>query len=488
MLGAMNEKTRHGLLLAFIALLALALRTWDLAARPMHADEANQAVKAGDLLETGRYAFDPSDHHGPTLYYATLPVAWLRGQHSLAALDETSVRLVPALFGTAAIVLLWLLAQPSAPSRADGIGRWPSLAAAAFLALSPPVVYYSRYFIQETLLLTFTLAAFVCTQRWWRTGLARWAVAAGGCAGLMLATKASAGLFLFAGLGALILVRPAGPVPAQARRDALLATGAALLVMGLLYSSFGTHPGGLRDALAAYGHAWSRVTGETGHEKPWWYYLHLFAVKPSGGHGQFALLLLGFAGWVTALVDGNKFLRWSALYTLFVAMVLSLTPYKTPWHIVHLIPGLALLAAGALSAIPFRGLAPYAAVGTLVLLTTQAWRTSFIRSGDERNPYAYVHSSPDVRKYRALVAAALQQVPEAPVRVIGEEYWPLPWYLRGLPRVGYWSAAPADCDGALVLATTAQAAAVRARLHGEYRESYLGLRPGVMFIVFTPSP
>ena len=27
----------------------------------MHADEANQAVKFGELLETGRYAFDPRD-------------------------------------------------------------------------------------------------------------------------------------------------------------------------------------------------------------------------------------------------------------------------------------------------------------------------------------------------------------------------------------------------------------------------------------------
>ena len=182
----MSEKARHGLLTGLVVLVVFALRTWDIAARPMHADEANQAVKTGELLETGRYAYDPRDHHGPTLYYAALPIAGLRGQHSLAALDETSVRLVPALVGTASIVLLWLLAAP--------LGRWAALTAASFLAVSPPAVYYSRYFIQETLLLTFTLAAFVCAQRWWRTGLARWAVAAGGCAGLMLATKVSAWL------------------------------------------------------------------------------------------------------------------------------------------------------------------------------------------------------------------------------------------------------------------------------------------------------
>ena len=86
--------------LALVALAALWLRTHDLARRPMHADEANQAVKLGNLLEHGRYAFDPQDHHGPTLYYATLPVAWLRGETTLATLTETTVRLVPALAGT----------------------------------------------------------------------------------------------------------------------------------------------------------------------------------------------------------------------------------------------------------------------------------------------------------------------------------------------------------------------------------------------------
>lgn len=468
--------------LALIACVAWWLRTIDLARRPMHADEANQAVKAGELLETGRYTFDPRDHHGPTLYYAALPVAWLRGQRTLAALDAITVRLVPAFAGTLGVLLLALLAAP--------LGRWPAPAAAALLAVSPPAVYYSRYFIQETLLATSTLAALVCAERWWRTGLVRWALAAGGCAGLMLATKVSALLFVCAGLGALILVRPR-PLPTlRPGRDMLLAAGAALVVLALFYSSFGTHLGGLRDAIASYGYAWTRVTGDTGHGKPWWYYLQLFAWQRTGGlvWEQLVFFTLALAGLVTALVTGEKFLRWAALYTLIVATVLSLTPYKTPWHAIHLVPGLALLAAGALAAIPVRPLAFAAAAATLAMLTAQTWRAAFLRPADARNPYAYVHSSPDVLKYRALAEAALQRAPGEPVRIVGEEYWPLPWYLRGLPCVGYWSTPPPDCDGALIIATAAQSAAVRARLHGAYRESYLGLRPGIICTVFTPAP
>jgi predicted membrane-bound mannosyltransferase len=103
----------------FVGALALAL-TFRLAnpgARPMHHDEANQAVRFGTLLETGEYHYDPVDHHGPTLYYLTLPVAWARGQHTLADLDERTLRLVPALFGVGLILLFLFLAASRPRSR-----------------------------------------------------------------------------------------------------------------------------------------------------------------------------------------------------------------------------------------------------------------------------------------------------------------------------------------------------------------------------------
>ena len=86
---------------AFVAIALAAglfLRFGRLDTRPMHHDEANQAVKFGTLLETGQYHYDFRDHHGPTLYYLTLPAAWLRGQHTLASLDEQTLRGVTATF------------------------------------------------------------------------------------------------------------------------------------------------------------------------------------------------------------------------------------------------------------------------------------------------------------------------------------------------------------------------------------------------------
>ena len=157
---------------------------------------------------------------------------------------------------------------------------------------------------------------------------------------------------------------------------------------------------------------------------------------------------------------------------------------------IHLVPALALLAASTLAAITRlrtgRLVAFAFAVGTCGSLYQQTALTSFRRPADLRNPYAYVHSAPDVLKIRPLADAARAANPGAPIRVIAEEYWPLPWYLRGLDGVGYWSQPPADCDGALVITSTELAEPVRTRLRGKYRESVLGLRPGVLLVLFTP--
>lgn len=125
------------------------------------------------------------------------------------------------------------------------------------------------------------------------------------------------------------------------------------------------------------------------------------------------------------------------------------------------------------------------------VLALQLWQVRlavYRYPADQRNPFAYAHSSTDVLKYRPLAEAALARHPAGAIRVISEEYWPLPWYFRGLQRTGYWSTPPADCDGALIITSAGQAAAVRAHLHGDYRESFLGLRPGFVCVLFTPEP
>ncbi len=185
-----------------------ALRLADLPNRPMHCDEAVHGVKFGHLLEDGTYVYDPHEYHGPGLNYLTLPVARAAGARRVTEVTETHLRLVPAVFGMLLIGLPWLLRRE--------LGTGPALGAALLTALSPAMVFFSRYYIQEMLLVAFSLLAVVAMWRWSRfldaagsmepqqAGRARalravgWLVVLGAAIGLMHATKETCVLALAA--------------------------------------------------------------------------------------------------------------------------------------------------------------------------------------------------------------------------------------------------------------------------------------------------
>lgn len=127
---------------------ALALRLPKLDTRPLHNDEAVNAVKVSELWQHGRYAYDPDEYHGPTLHYATVPFLWLSGARNSDELKDATLRLAPVVFGVGLIFLLLFFV--------DGLGRQAVTWAAVFTAVSPAMVFYSRYFIHEMLLVFFT--------------------------------------------------------------------------------------------------------------------------------------------------------------------------------------------------------------------------------------------------------------------------------------------------------------------------------------------
>ena len=124
--------------------------------RPMHTDEAVHATKFGALLENGTYRYDRHEYHGPTLNYFTLLPAWLTGSRTLPGVTETTLRIVPVFFGLCLLLLILLLPDLS-----------PAASASALLltAFSPAMVFYSRYYIQETLLVCFSFGLIVAACR-----------------------------------------------------------------------------------------------------------------------------------------------------------------------------------------------------------------------------------------------------------------------------------------------------------------------------------
>ena len=164
----------------------------------MHGDEAIHADKFGRLLEERYYKYNVHDYHGPTLNYLTLIPAWLTGAGTLIEVDEITLRIVPVVMGACLILLLLPMIR--------GLGGAAAVCAAVLTATSPAMVYYSRYYIQEMLLVCFTFAAIVSGYRYARSGNIAWALCTGAMHGLMHATKETCVIQYGAMFLALVLV------------------------------------------------------------------------------------------------------------------------------------------------------------------------------------------------------------------------------------------------------------------------------------------
>ncbi len=497
--------------------LALAFRLADPAVRPMHHDEANQAVRFGVLLETGEYRYDRHDHHGPTLYYLTLPFAWVRGQRTLAALDERTLRLVPAVFGAALLLLFLPLAGHEGPPGRSGIGRTAVASAAALAAISPVLTYYSRFYIQESIFVFFALAFLLALGRYGLRPRLRTAAWAGVFAGLAYATKETSLVVLPVAMAACAVA----VVVARDREDAhgldlpragpralvghaFAAIVAALVPSLLLYSAFFSHPSGLLDSFSAFSiYLWRGLEPER-HAHPWFFYLQTLAWTSSGGlvWTEALVLVLALVGMVHA-VAARRTAFWPLYiltYAIATAVIFSAIRYKTPWNLMPFYVGFVLLAGVGVAVLLARARHRVARAAVLVLLVAAGWqlavqsvRGSFRYGADPRNPYVYAHTTTDFLRLSARVHDVAAVHPEGRdmlVKVVAGPYeqWPFPWYARDLPHVGYWtqaSAAGALDDAAVIVASQEHVDAVDAALGDRYVAEFYGLRPGVLLALYV---
>lgn len=516
-------------LLLLVLVGAAVLRFHDLDYRVMHGDEANQAMKTGVLLETGEYAYDPYEHHGPTLYYLTLPVLWAGGAASKVEMNEAAIRIVPAAFGLGLVLLSWLILSP--------IDRRAALLGALLVGLSHGLVYYSRYYIQETLFVFFAAGLVWCGFHYLRSRRIGWALAAGAFLGLLHATKETGVLVVVAMLGALVagwfLDRIAGGGVGKARelrrettgekpaphswfvglnfQHMAAALGMALAVSVLFFSSFFTHARGPLDSILTYTTYLGRAEGHGSsglHEHPWYYYLWLlgYYYREAGPRWSEGLVLvLAIAGGVAGLWRarrggetgaGDRLERFLIFYTLFLVAGFSIIPYKTPWNLLIFLHPLCLLAGlgawrllGASRAVWWRAVVALLLAAGCIQLAGQTWRGIFTYGADVRNPYVYAHTSSAIRRLTERVdgiAAVHPRGEQLHINVFrpGGDYWPLPWYFRAHPNVGYWPNLPENCDADVILASPETAPAVQSRLKNEYHVEMHGLRPGVLMPTF----
>ena len=464
--------------------------------RTFHPDEANQAFTTGRLLETGAYRYDPSDHHGPTLYYAAAAIQKAAGNNSTQSIDGTLLRCTPLLFAILAL-LFSFLALSKILKKVSG-GRWIAAAFALLLGTSPIFVFFATDFIQEMLLACFTAMMF-----WAAAGYAAqgeggkskikpgtWALLGGIAAGLAFATKETSvlafGAMAIPTISTILYCKGTGLRPEPQRRAHEQDKGTGLrpeprrsaaaagshLILGaagfaltavLFYSSFAQNWQGVYNAFVTaplsyiYRAAGDAVSqGAAYHVHPWWQYLKWL----SGGNAAFASfsaigILIGLFFLLKDRTGGKLPAPLKAWFIAITGFALSLTaiysgiPYKTPWcalqmHIPLLLAGFLGWLLGALGA--RKGFFTVFAMSAMVV----CWNVSIVkkmwRDPDSKEiAYNYASASPQAKDMAKLIEDAVSGKKDGgrgfvAVALPSEDTWPLPFYLRRLDaRVGYWT-------------------------------------------------
>ncbi len=509
------SKKCYGLIL-FVVLVALALRLGHLAQRPMHGDEAVNAVKFGQLLEENFYRYDHHEFHGPTLNYLTLIPAWLGSARNFSQISEFTLRIVPVFFGILLVLMPLLLTR--------GLGKTAAIVAVAFTAVSPAMVFYSRYYIHEMLLVCFTFGAIVCGYRYTQNKHAGWAILTGMFLGLMYATKETCMIAFASMLLAVFLVlmvqrwTPGSDTCVVKLRHIAAGAGTAVAVAVLLYSSFFTNPAGIADSVRSYSMCINRAVSSGLHIHPWHYYLKMltWSKYPTGPvFTEAVIVVLAVIGFVVAMtrrplqIPNVHLIRFIAFYSLIITAIYSAVPYKTPWCMLTFLHGMILLApVGALALVQMCSKASGRVIMSLVLiagathLAAGAYLASYTFSSDTVNPYVYAHSTTDVLRIGKRIEQIAQVHPagrDIQIQVIcpNNDYWPLPWYLRSFANVGWYDKVDDSTPvGSVIIATPKTESALSRRLY-ETRppgtrnlyvplfDESVQLRPGIEITGFT---
>jgi len=358
---------------AGVMLVAAFLRLYNLNLVPLHHDEGVNGNFLVTLVRNRTYLYDPTNYHGPTLYYFSAIIPWvtrfLGGKNfgDQFGLTTFNIRLVTALFGLGTVWLVLLLRKR--------IGSIGALSGAALLAISPGAVYLSRYFIHETLFVFFALGIVVAALKYYDTARGSYLILAAVSAALMTATKETwiinGPVILLAFISTNVYFWLRGKLSGKAKRKsgrrltvgerlsktlepyggpvtvatvALLALAAFIIVNVLFYSSFfKNYPKGVHDALLTL-RLWSGRTQD--HLHSWAQYLEWLREQES------PLLIISALGAAIAVWRAdNKFALFAAQWAFGTLAAYSLVGYKTPWIALNFIVPMAITAGYLLDAL-----------------------------------------------------------------------------------------------------------------------------------------
>ncbi len=448
------------------------LRSIGLDLKPPHFDEGINGFFVQKLWREGYYHYDPNNFHGP-LYFYILAFTELFSGRSIVG-----YRFANGLISLAVIALV---------ARHRRFFGKSAIWAALITGVSTGFVFYSRYAIHESLFIfcqvLFSYGYFLWQEQRSRKSLACMAI------GFFATIAIKETFFIFfmtwgiAAVAVKVFQRWRQPVLTKgAKRKSAKASEANLKVsvktertgfwnqeatihdwiyavsigcffLMVLFTGFFINPSGLRDMFTAYA-VWTKTgTANSGHEKPFFYWIDLLY-----RYEWPALISLACCLPIFFFLESRK--RLIALLAFGVWLSYSIIPYKTPWLILNILWPLAFVFGFIIEQIPripswtARQLCRLVLLASLVANIHVMLRLNFQDFARATEPYVYVQSTNQMKYVIDFISERVQKFPEElnmKLLVLVRDPWPLPWLFASYPRLTYGAADKVELDDASVI-------------------------------------
>ncbi|MDR4508799.1 MAG: TIGR03663 family protein [Candidatus Brocadiaceae bacterium] len=470
------------------------IRFWDLDLRPFHADEGVNSNFLLNLYNKNYYHYNPANYHGPFLYYIGLIPFYIFG------ISDFSFRLMPVLFGIMNVALLYPLRRR--------LGNMGILTAGLLVALSPAISFFSRDTIHETYLIFFSLSVIVSFFLYSETRKSLYIYFAVSSLAFIITIKetyiitfavfilslALAYCYEIAFLStkgtrvfAIKNILTAFVTNCKQHTYTIgISIGIFLLINFLLFSSFFTYFEGITGILTTL-KIWTKTgTHSGGHAKPFIYYFTLLRKF------ELPILVMGIMGFYYAFRQGNKFTTFLSFWTIFIYVIYSFIPYKTPWLIVNILLPLSIMGGIFIHGVfkTIRKKWHYVTFYSLYVcifgfFAYQSILLNFVNYDDERYELVYVQTKRDIYNLIDRVESLAKAYGnDLTINIASKSYWPLPWYFRNYKNAQFWGRTISNPNAPIILVDKNNEAELNKRLKSEYVKERFVLRPGVWITAY----
>lgn len=498
----MISEKKYKILGILIILFALLIRLFDLGERVFHHDESVHASFTLKLLENGQYSYNPA-YHGPFLFHSTALVFHLLG------INDTTARLIPVFFGVATIAVLFLLKKE--------LGKKGVLWSAFLLALSPSMVYFSRFFRNDMIIVFCTLATVAGGVRYLEnlhsSKRFSYLILIASSLAIAVSSKENAYLviLMFGAYGGIYLLYRFYSDWKKERlslKKALLLKSSALLpflpelllsailfvfIAMLFYTSlFRNDVSPFSIVEKAFSH-WMEMHRIERIGGPFYYYIPMLLVYES------PIVFFGTVGLIYFLKKSNKnapFFLFLSYWAIASLLLYSYLQEKVPWLVVHIVLPFGILAGAYLgeffshlSSGRNRSTTHKLLIGilalTLIISLVQCISVNFYRSMEPDELMTHTQASPDIRDLMEKIEWFNRGPKSMKLYVVDPDnlYWPLPWYLRDYEKTTYSRKTPTSTKYDAVIVPAAYQM-YREIPEEEYASYNFTLRPGKEFTLY----